>query len=141
MFAAPMLPRGRGRVVSDSYLTVPPTHDDSGTKARMWLIAQDTPTFDEDDPPPKEQVASDAVVNSAIGRRSRKADFSCTLPGCKATFTAKHNLHNHLNSHYRIRNFKCAQCERDFGTAHVLQRHRRVCKGTKRIRIPTPGGN
>jgi hypothetical protein len=82
---------------------------------------------------PREKVASDALVQSTSGRRQKEATFFCDVSGCKASFTAKHNLQNHVNSHFRIRDFKCARCERDFGTAHVLQRHRKVCKGKKKL--------
>ncbi|KAJ3863080.1 hypothetical protein EV359DRAFT_82712 [Lentinula novae-zelandiae] len=106
------LPRPRPRVhhggrFSDSYITVAPrTHDDSGilaiSKAKMWTLAQDTPTFDVDDDvfdgseavSPKKQVASDALVTAATGRRKNEAAFHCEFSGCEATFTAKHNLHS-----------------------------------------------
>ncbi|KAJ4497323.1 hypothetical protein C8R41DRAFT_822966 [Lentinula lateritia] len=145
------LPRPRPRVhhggrFSDSYITVaPPTHDDSGilaiSKAKMWTLAQDTPTFDVDDDvfdgseavSPKKQVASDALVTAATGRRKNEAAFHCEFSGCEATFTAKHNLHNHLNSHFGIKSFRCPQCLRDFGTPHVLRRHQLICKGKKRF--------
>ncbi|KAJ3732437.1 hypothetical protein DFJ43DRAFT_310094 [Lentinula guzmanii] len=135
----------RGRL-SDSCLAVaaPRTHDDSGiftSKAKMWTLAQDTSTFDvDDDAPdgpepvsPKKQVASDALVTAATGRRKNEATFHCGVPGCKATFTAKHNLNNHLNSHFGIKSFRCPRCERDFGTPHVLRRHQTVCKGKRRF--------
>ncbi|KAJ3905570.1 hypothetical protein F5879DRAFT_950038 [Lentinula edodes] len=135
---------------SDSHITVaPPTHDDSGilaiSKAKMWTLAQDTPTFDVDDDvfdgseavSPKKQVASDALVTAATGRRKNEAAFHCEFPGCEATFTAKHNLHNHLNSHFGIKSFRCPRCLRDFGTPHVLRRHQLICKGKKRF--PPPG--
>ncbi|KAJ4477479.1 hypothetical protein J3R30DRAFT_3703905 [Lentinula aciculospora] len=137
----------RGGRLSDSYLSViPPTHDDSGivaiSKVKMWNLAQDTPTFDGDvddasDPvSPKKKVASDALVTAATGRRKNEATFRCDIPGCKATFTAKHNLNNHLNSHFGIKSFRCPQCERDFGTPHVLRRHQLICKGHKRFPGP-----
>ncbi|GAW09707.1 protein [Lentinula edodes] len=111
----------------------------------MWTLAQDTPTFDVDDDvfdgseavSPKKQVASDALVTAATGRRKNEAAFHCEFPGCEATFTAKHNLHNHLNSHFGIKSFRCPRCLRDFGTPHVLRRHQLICKGKKRF--PPPG--
>ncbi|KAJ3889058.1 hypothetical protein GG344DRAFT_67413 [Lentinula edodes] len=102
----------RGGRFSDSHITVaPPTHDDSGilaiSKAKMWTLAQDTPTFDVDDDAfdssetvsPKKQVASDALVTAATGRRKNEAAFHCEFPGCEATFTAKHNLHSDIQEH------------------------------------------
>ncbi|KAE9398802.1 hypothetical protein BT96DRAFT_716651 [Gymnopus androsaceus JB14] len=97
----------RGGRVSDSYLQSlpPPNRDDTGrmSKAEMWSLAQSTETFDEEfieeEPPdpvagpaPKELVASSALVLAATSRRKIEATHFCTFSGCKASFTAKHNL-------------------------------------------------
>ncbi|KAJ3817232.1 hypothetical protein F5880DRAFT_1604982 [Lentinula raphanica] len=147
----PMRSRARRREESsDRNLTIPaPTHDDNGVHAvskeeRQCSPAQVLPTVDVQDDeavpalvsvsPKKLQVASAALINAANARRTNEAPFRCTFAGCKATFTAKHNLNNHVNSHYGIKSFQCAKCGRDFGTGHVLRRHLTTCKGTGRKR-------
>lgn len=75
----------------------------------------------------REQVASDAVTRASQSRRTNAANYVCEQ--CKQTFTAKHNLHNHLNSHYGVRNFQCPipGCNKAFGTSHVRRRHLVKC--------------
>ncbi|KAF5367188.1 hypothetical protein D9758_003894 [Tetrapyrgos nigripes] len=78
-------------------------------------------------------VAGPALVGVAINRRQvsdpGKLQY-CHL--CQASFTAKHNLTNHLNSHYDIRKHECGGCGSAFGTKHVLKRHERSCNGVPR---------
>ncbi|PBK75928.1 hypothetical protein ARMSODRAFT_415919 [Armillaria solidipes] len=75
----------------------------------------------------REQVASDAVARASQSRRTNAANYTC--PECHQTFTAKHNLNNHLNSHYGVRNFHCLvpDCDKAFGTSHVRRRHMIKC--------------
>ena len=42
------------------------------------------------------KVGSEAIEKAASGRRKRPGEFRCTIPGCSATFTAKHNLQSKL---------------------------------------------
>lgn len=78
-------------------------------------------------PPYRGQVASDAVARASQSRRTNAANYTC--PECHQTFTAKHNLNNHLNSHYGVRNFHCGvpNCNKSFGTSHVRRRHMIKC--------------
>ncbi|PBL03344.1 hypothetical protein ARMGADRAFT_12508 [Armillaria gallica] len=75
----------------------------------------------------REQVASDAVARASQNRRTNAANYTCNE--CHQTFTAKHNLNNHLNSHYGVRNFRCSvpNCNKSFGTSHVRRRHMLKC--------------
>ncbi|KAK0480162.1 hypothetical protein IW261DRAFT_117923 [Armillaria novae-zelandiae] len=75
----------------------------------------------------REQVASDAVARASQSRRTNAANYTCSE--CHQTFTAKHNLNNHLNSHYGVRNFHCGvpNCNKAFGTSHVRRRHMIKC--------------
>ncbi|KAK0446193.1 hypothetical protein EV421DRAFT_1901873 [Armillaria borealis] len=75
----------------------------------------------------REQVASDAVARASQSRRTNAANYTCSE--CHQTFTAKHNLNNHLNSHYGVRNFHCEvpDCNKAFGTSHVRRRHMIKC--------------
>ncbi|KAJ7592780.1 hypothetical protein C8J56DRAFT_713359, partial [Mycena floridula] len=71
------------------------------------------------------KVGSEAIEKASGNRRTKPANFKCSLAGCFATFTAKHNLQNHINSHKGIRAYHCPQCHRGFGTSHVLTRHKK----------------
>ncbi|KAK0446201.1 hypothetical protein EV421DRAFT_1792990 [Armillaria borealis] len=75
----------------------------------------------------REQVASDAVARASQSRRTNAANYTCSE--CHQTFTAKHNLNNHVNSHYGVRNFHCQvpNCNKAFGTSHVRRRHMIKC--------------
>jgi hypothetical protein len=69
------------------------------------------------------QVATDKTKLASIRRRKKAARFFCHVLGCDQSFTAKHNLLNHLNSHRGARNFECPFCGNKFGTKTVLRRH------------------
>ncbi|KAK0194034.1 hypothetical protein F5146DRAFT_416108 [Armillaria mellea] len=75
------------------------------------------------------QVASDAVawVSQSRPNQTNAANYTCLE--CHQTFTAKHNLNNHLDSHYGVRNFHCEvpNCNKSFGTSHVRRRHMIKC--------------
>ncbi|KAF5372143.1 hypothetical protein D9758_005111 [Tetrapyrgos nigripes] len=76
----------------------------------------------------KKIVASPANERAARNRRLGKNKKSYTCDLCSRSFTAKHNLTHHTNSHFGIRNFQCEDCERTFVTKHVLKRHWISCK-------------
>jgi hypothetical protein len=67
-------------------------------------------------------VASDKIVQASNLRRRREAKHQCEH--CGQTFTAKHNLQNHIYSHTGVRPFKCSECSQTFVTSGVLNRHR-----------------
>ncbi|KIY64211.1 hypothetical protein CYLTODRAFT_108327 [Cylindrobasidium torrendii FP15055 ss-10] len=72
---------------------------------------------------PTSPVGSSVHRRVMESKRKKAALFNCTMEGCAASFTGKHNLRNHLNSHMKIRPYKCAKCVADFGTRSDLNRH------------------
>lgn len=98
--------------------------------------------------PTESQCSPMSPVGSSVhrrvmeGKRKKAALFNCTMEGCTASFTGKHNLRSafastlinpivvcltsrldHLNSHLKIRPYKCTKCDSDFGTRSDLNRH------------------
>ncbi|KAJ4477480.1 hypothetical protein J3R30DRAFT_223871 [Lentinula aciculospora] len=73
------------------------------------------------------QVATRKIRMASEHRRKKRARFYCEVPDCYGSFTAKHNLINHMNSHDGVRNFKCNLCQRKFVTSAVMKRHGRGC--------------
>ncbi|KAJ6560160.1 hypothetical protein B0H19DRAFT_109688 [Mycena capillaripes] len=59
--------------------------------------------------------------------RINEASFKCPLGTCTSTFTARHNLLNHINSHNKYRPHRC-MCGMSFTTQGVLNRHRKRCR-------------
>ncbi|KAJ3735199.1 hypothetical protein DFJ43DRAFT_33976 [Lentinula guzmanii] len=79
----------------------------------------------------RNQVATEKVLAASQRRRTQARPVKRVPPChlCGATFTAKHNLINHHNSHYGKRPYPCIpQCGRSFGTKHVLRRHQKTCQ-------------
>ncbi|KAK7460449.1 hypothetical protein VKT23_009171 [Stygiomarasmius scandens] len=74
-------------------------------------------------------VAGPALLEISDGRRKNKGKPMYTCKYCGATLTAKHNLTNHINSHFGIKNHQCRRCGSTFGTKHVLKRHYKSCSG------------
>ncbi|KAJ6520884.1 hypothetical protein DFH09DRAFT_1193526 [Mycena vulgaris] len=64
---------------------------------------------------------------SSDARRIKVTAFTCPLPGCLSTFTARHNLINHINSHNKHRPHRC-MCGMSFTTQGVLNRHKKRCR-------------
>ncbi|KAI5885874.1 uncharacterized protein SCHCODRAFT_02518496 [Schizophyllum commune H4-8] len=75
----------------------------------------------------KKKVASAAILQASGGRRKKAADFKCTWEQCNATFTAKHNLTNHMNSHKGVKPHKCRYCGNGFTTSGTARRHENQC--------------
>lgn len=77
----------------------------------------------------KETVASRAILQASTVRRKKSADFRCTYnpEKCNATFTAKHNLTNHMNSHMGIKPHTCKYCGHGFTTSGTARRHEGQC--------------
>ncbi|KAG7089238.1 hypothetical protein E1B28_010937 [Marasmius oreades] len=77
-------------------------------------------------------VASEEVVIASKNRRTTQTPrFRCPIKGCRADFTAKHNLKNHLNAHNGVKKYGCESCQRKYTTSHVLKRHKKTCKQAK----------
>ncbi|KAJ7111987.1 hypothetical protein C8R44DRAFT_256367 [Mycena epipterygia] len=79
-----------------------------------------TPTF-------KLEVGTKKIRQASNARRLNAATFSCPLAGCSSTFTARHNLMNHINSHNKYRPHRCT-CGMSFTTQGVLNRHKKRCR-------------
>ncbi|KAF7332425.1 C2H2-type domain-containing protein [Mycena kentingensis (nom. inval.)] len=75
----------------------------------------------------KAEVASKKIRQASNARRLNAAAFACPLPTCSSTFTARHNLINHINSHNKHRPHKCP-CGMAFTTQGVLNRHKKRCR-------------
>ncbi|KAJ7249210.1 hypothetical protein B0H12DRAFT_1003734, partial [Mycena haematopus] len=72
----------------------------------------------------KTEVASKKIRMASSARRINAALFECPLPTCSSTFTARHNLMNHINSHNKYRPHRC-MCGMSFTTQGVLNRHKK----------------
>ncbi|KAG7089258.1 hypothetical protein E1B28_010956 [Marasmius oreades] len=72
-------------------------------------------------------VGSPAITQAARKRRARQAVYQCGL--CNSTFTARHNLKNHIDAHTGLKRHTCHKCGRGFVQKHVLTRHKKtLCK-------------
>ncbi|KIJ92597.1 hypothetical protein K443DRAFT_685162 [Laccaria amethystina LaAM-08-1] len=69
------------------------------------------------------QVASDRILECTAKRRKSEGRFRCEARNCGQTFTAKHNLLNHANSHEGWKPCKCDRCGKRLGTPTTLRRH------------------
>ncbi|KAJ6620101.1 hypothetical protein B0H10DRAFT_2023558 [Mycena sp. CBHHK59/15] len=72
-------------------------------------------------------VASKKIRDASSKRRINAASFCCPFPNCSSTFTARHNLTNHINSHNKYRPHHCL-CGLSFTTQGVLNRHKKRCR-------------
>ncbi|KIK07078.1 hypothetical protein K443DRAFT_673652 [Laccaria amethystina LaAM-08-1] len=72
------------------------------------------------------------------GRRKQPGhgQFKCQL--CDATFTAKHNLENHINVHLGIKKHHCV-CGSSFSARSSLTRHGKSCWSTRSSSITNSG--
>ncbi|KAJ3995555.1 hypothetical protein F5050DRAFT_1766566 [Lentinula boryana] len=69
------------------------------------------------------------VVHPDKGQKQSR--FFCSVPGCGANFTAKHNYQYHVDAHDQIKRFKCEACKSQFPSRNNLKRHASRCKGRK----------
>ncbi|KAJ3503757.1 hypothetical protein NLJ89_g8291 [Agrocybe chaxingu] len=75
----------------------------------------------------KDKVSTVAGLRASLQRRKSIAKFFCEH--CNSSFTRKHNLNNHLKSHYGITDLECRHCGNPFTTIPVKKRHEDTCKG------------
>lgn len=76
----------------------------------------------------KDKVATLNTLKASAARRKGPAKFKCSIAGCGADFTRKHNLENHLKSHCGVTDRICAVCGKGFTTIPVCKRHQRTCE-------------
>ncbi|KAJ3732494.1 hypothetical protein DFJ43DRAFT_1074184 [Lentinula guzmanii] len=69
------------------------------------------------------------VVHPDKGEKQTR--FFCSVPGCGANFTAKHNYQYHVDAHDQIKRFGCEACKSQFPSRNNLKRHASRCKGRK----------
>ncbi|KAJ2918505.1 hypothetical protein MD484_g1918, partial [Candolleomyces efflorescens] len=79
--------------------------------------------------PQGSRVASDAIIAACNDRRTREAKFICNI--CFQTFTAKHNLKNHIKAHDNIKDQVCTGCHNAFRANGTLRRHMKTCEAFK----------
>jgi hypothetical protein len=74
----------------------------------------------------KQQVTSKATKAASAKRRRTEPKHFCSF--CHESFTTKHNLKNHVNSHAGIRAHKCTHlgCGKYFNTKSDRKRHERI---------------
>lgn len=97
----------------------------------------------------KEKVATANTLRASALRRKGPARFRCTIMGCSADFTRKHNLESeclaalsarcgclsfldHLKSHCGVTDRICPNCGRGFTTIPVCKRHSRTCEKARK---------
>ncbi|EDR01481.1 uncharacterized protein LACBIDRAFT_310878 [Laccaria bicolor S238N-H82] len=89
----------------------------------------------EIEPVPRPVVASPGQIAASTKRRTNTTStpFACSV--CSSNFTKKHNLQNHMNSHYGVKNHRCeGGCEATFSTKSSLHRHlKKTCKAKNTI--------
>lgn len=72
------------------------TYRHSETTVRLEEVS---PLLPDDDMQPQasyRKVGSEAIVKASVARRRKLAAFFCSVAGCSAEFTAKHNLNSKL---------------------------------------------
>ncbi|KAK2460246.1 hypothetical protein APHAL10511_007635 [Amanita phalloides] len=75
------------------------------------------------------KVGSEKLDEASNKRRKNEAKHYC--PVCSKALTTKHNVKNHMKSHFNIKDWICVDCGKGFTTGHVLKRHLKV------FRIPS----
>ncbi|KAJ7081823.1 hypothetical protein B0H15DRAFT_853704 [Mycena belliarum] len=111
------------RTDTSSFLSSPGSDGSSGGSQQEFRVSQPDPSASF-----KSSVASNKIRKASDARRTNAASFSC--PYCPSTFTARHNLTNHINSHNQHRPHGCSMCARTFTTQGVLNRHKKHCCNT-----------
>jgi hypothetical protein len=76
------------------------------------------------------KVGSEKLDEASNKRRKNEAKHICQL--CGRALTTKHNVKNHMKSHFGIKDNKCDDCGKGFTTGHVLKRHWKVCQKRKK---------
>lgn len=74
----------------------------------------------------KERVSTLNGLRASASRRKNPAKFFCDW--CQSGFTRKHNLDNHMKSHFGITDLACQFCSKAFTTIPVQKRHQETCQ-------------
>ncbi|KAJ7249217.1 hypothetical protein B0H12DRAFT_1186181 [Mycena haematopus] len=114
---------------SNDRLTAPPRRHSFSWESGSELSTPETPSIPSssaagtnlDLPILHLEVASRAEMHAAQLRRKKPAKFRCDI--CLATFTTRHNLKNHCNSHTGTKPYACRLCGVHFTTQSVRTRH------------------
>ncbi|KAJ7679169.1 hypothetical protein DFH06DRAFT_1465343 [Mycena polygramma] len=114
---------GRGMFSVKVEASTPYLTTDGGDGSQQEFRVAQPPTA----PAFKAEVASKKIRQASTKRRMNEAAFACPLPSCSSTFTARHNLINHINSHNKHRPYRCSLCTMAFTTQGVLNRHLKRC--------------
>ncbi|KAJ7471439.1 hypothetical protein B0H11DRAFT_2237345 [Mycena galericulata] len=120
--ATPSLTVGLGVFKAERAVSPHSSDGSQGGSQQEFRVSQPSPT-----PSFKLEVASSKIRQASSARRINAAAFKCTVPGCPSTFTARHNLINHINSHNKNRPHRCL-CGMTFTTQGVLNRHKKRCR-------------
>ncbi|KAG7089218.1 hypothetical protein E1B28_010919 [Marasmius oreades] len=63
-------------------------------------------------------VVSEEVLIASMNRRTMQTPrFRCPIKGCRADFTAKHNLKNHLDARNGVKKYVCETCQCKYTTS------------------------
>lgn len=104
----------------------------AGAQPSMMPMNQEINSEAETEQHPRPTVASSRQLSAANRRRKNAVPgrFMCDL--CSQNFTSRHNLKNHINSHFRRKPHHCSRgCGSTFGTKSSMNRHRKTCVGKK----------
>jgi len=114
---------GRGTYLNDGAPS-----QGSGRRAGSTSIGADSAFAVAAGATAKQNNTTGHTASASIRPRKKDASFTCTVPGCNATFTRSFNLKGHLRSHSDKKPFKCnwPGCGKEFARQHDCRRHEQL---------------